>query len=205
LRSKVMSSVQRAHDEFAVPELQPASQDPSSSVSRRHEDSPITPAELQPAADILPYRRGKPPVYGKKEAVPKGDNVVIAKPEMSPPTSASKALSAPTPTPKTSAIRSGLSTIGGYRPTSMVTPARPGTLAGVAASPADYTTFSSPSGLDLTHKLGLAPAPTVPESPTWLEMVRATPDVRNKRARPTSMESEAGGPSAGSPRKRVRV
>ena len=188
-------------DEFAVPELQSASKDPSSSVSKRHEDSPITPAELQPAADILPYRRGKPPVYGRKDD---GDKAIIAKSDLSSPPTVLSVSKAPTPTPKASALRAGVTPFQGYRPGALATPARPGTIAGIAASPADYTTFSSPSGLDLTQKLGLAPAPTVPESPTWLEMVRATPDVRHKRARPGSMDSDAG-TAPGSPRKRVRV
>jgi hypothetical protein len=188
-------------DEFAVPELQSTSNDPSSSVSKRHEDSPITPAELQPAADILPYRRGKPPTYGRKDGG--GDRAVIAKSDLSSPPSGLP-VSKATPTPKMSTLRSGVTPFQGYRPGALATPARPGHMAGIAGSPADYTTFSSPSGLDLTQKLGLAPAPTVPESPTWLEMVRATPDARQKRARPGSMDSDAGA-APDSPRKRVRV
>ena len=174
-----MSAARLSDDEFAVPELQSASRDLSSSTSKRHEDSPITPAELQPAADILPYRRGKPPMYRRKNS----DQIGIAKPELSSPPNGLP-LTKATPTPKTSAMRSGMASFAGYRSSALATPARPGTIAGIQPSPADYTSFSSPSGLDLTQKLGLAPAPTVPESPTWLEMVRATPDTRYKRTRP---------------------
>jgi hypothetical protein len=195
-----MSAARLSDDEFAVPELQSASRDLSSSTSKRHEDSPITPAELQPAADILPYRRGKPPMYRRKNS----DQIGIAKPELSSPPNGLP-LTKATPTPKTSAMRSGMASFAGYRSSALATPARPGTIAGIQASPADYTSFSSPSGLDLTQKLGLAPAPTVPESPTWLEMVRATPDARYKRTRPGSMDSDAGGGNENSPRKRVRV
>jgi hypothetical protein len=200
-----MSAARLSDDEFAVPELQSATKDLSSSTSKRYEDSPITPAELQPAADILPYRRGKPPMYRRKNS----DQIGIAKPELSSPPNGLP-LTKATPTPKTSAMRSGMSSFAGYRSSALATPARPGTMAsmaGIQPSPAgaDYTSFSSPSGLDLTQKLGLAPAPTVPESPTWLEMVRATPDTRYKRTRPGSMDSDAGGGNENSPRKRVRV
>ena len=195
-----MSAARLSDDEFAVPELQSASRDLSSSTSKRHEDSPITPAELQPAADILPYRRGKPPMYRRKNS----DQVGIAKADLSSPPNGLP-LTKATPTPKTSAMRSGMASFAGYRSSALATPARPGTIAGIQPSPADYTSFSSPSGLDLTQKLGLAPAPTVPESPTWLEMVRATPDARYKRTRPGSMDSDAGGGNENSPRKRVRV
>lgn len=234
--SKASAAAQRTpHNEFVVPELRPASYDPSSSVSR-HEDLPLTPAaELQPAADIVPSQRTKPPTYGQKGPDKGVAGTGLHRTQMEPyvaqddsersPASPSEEIVAasvklpPGSTPKTSALRSALPPFTGFKTSSIVTPSRPASMAAATASgggavvaaptPSDFTTFSSPSGLDLTHKLGLAPAPAMPESPTWLEMVRATPDARinhKRHHRPGSMESEQGGPSnPDSPRKRVKV
>lgn len=205
-------------DPFQPPSLRPHD-DLSSSVSRReHPETPMTPDvdshhrrsrrphyALQPALDL---RRGPPPPPSFKQAdpfrVPERIENPFPEPSSqsllsSPPMEAAQA--APIPA-TTSALRSGVTPFR-TRGAGMATPARNGA---IPPSPALFS-FSSPSGLDITHKLGLAPAVSVPESPTWLEMVRATPDARNRRNRTGSTESEPAAihPFDESPRKRLRL
>ncbi|KAJ9092747.1 hypothetical protein QFC19_008599 [Naganishia cerealis] len=110
------------------------------------------------------------------------------------------------PTPRhssssSSALRNG--------PTPRIALATPARRDWVASSPALGHPFSSPSGLDLTHKLGLAATDvsTVPDSPSWLELVRATPDAKSKRNRGESSDGEMGaeGTDNETPGKRLRL
>lgn len=109
---------------------------------------------------------------------------------------------------QTSSMRSstGLSTLSSAR---LTTPARPGygtIMAPPTTDRRDLTSpaisgsylLSSPNGLDLTHKLGLAPTALAPDSPGWLAMVRDTPIVRRgMKRRRNGGSSDASGDGEG--------
>jgi hypothetical protein len=174
-------------DPFQPPSLHRSSQyHPSSSVSRRAMDSePQTPGELYPPVEIMPYQEtaGTPSLYGTGAASARPDTREQDS-ILSSPLSYPKPVLPPGSLPQTSSLRSAT----GYNTLSaaarLTTPARTSAMppppttdrrSGDMTSPAVFNPFSSPSGLDITHKLGLAPAAMLPESPGWLAMVRETP------------------------------
>lgn len=213
-RASLSSVNEMDEDPFQPPSLRPSTRlahDVSSSGSHKGGvlATPITPATrhmLQPALDLdRTARLPSAPPYLNKDPFrikPQDDSALASASILSsPPLDGTDPSKLPTST--TSALRTGVTP---YRihPRSTVTPARP---SAIPASPALFN-FSSPNGLDITHKLGLAPSVPLPESPTWLEMVRATPDVRNVKRVPRngSSDSEVQAHSFDeSPRKRLRL
>ncbi|KAJ9125056.1 hypothetical protein QFC22_000009 [Naganishia vaughanmartiniae] len=182
----------------ATPDIpKPASDDPfrvpDAAAKPREVDGSSTPGELAPSAYIMapPPRPPRIPALAfrqPKDVIPSSST----NPELSSPTDAEPSSSKPSsgPTPKHPSLRNGPSAqVSGSR-MAFATPARRDW---VASSPALGHPFSSPSGLDLTHKLGLAAdVSTVPDSPSWLELVRATPDAKSKRNRTESSDGEVG-------------
>lgn len=183
-------------DPFRIPEV----------VKADEADGNRTPGELAPSAYIM----APPP----RPARPSSANVFRQPKDIIPSSSTNPGLSSPPgpepstkavgPTPKPAASRSGLTPYVGGSRIAFATPARQDW---VASSPALGHPFSSPSGLDLTHKLGLAAdVSTVPDSPSWLELVRATPDAKGKRNRTESLDEEMGAEVGDdTPGKRLRL
>jgi hypothetical protein len=184
-------------DPFRIPEL----------VKAEEAEGSRTPGELAPSAYIMapPPRPARPSAMAfrqPREVIPSSSN----NPGLSSPPAPESSNKATAPTPQTSASASRTGTtpyVGGSR-LAFATPARQDW---AASSPALGHPFSSPSGLDLTHKLGLAAEmSTVPDSPSWLDMVRATPDAKGKRNRTESLDGEAGADGADdTPGKRLRL
>ncbi|KAJ9091353.1 hypothetical protein QFC21_007248 [Naganishia friedmannii] len=156
-------------------------------------DGSSTPGELAPSAYIMapPPRPPRIPALAfrqPKDVIPSSStNPGLSSPPTLEPSSS---ILSSGPTPKHPSLRHGpAAQVGGSR-IAFATPARRDW---VASSPALGHPFSSPSGLDLTHKLGLAAdVSTVPDSPSWLELVRATPDAKSKRNRTESSDGEVG-------------
>lgn len=182
-------------DPFRVPEL----------VKTEEAEGSRTPRELAPSAYIMappprPVRPGAMAFRQPKEVIPSSGN----HPGLSSPPAPEPSNKASAPTPQASASRTGTTPYVGGSRLAFATPARQDW---VASSPALGHPFSSPSGLDLTHKLGLAAEmSTVPDSPSWLDMVRATPDANGKRNRTESLDGETGAEAADdTPGKRLRL
>ena len=164
-----------------------------------------TPEELAPSAYIMappprPARAGAMAFRQPKDVIPSSSN----NPGLSSPPPPETANKSTGPTPQASVPRTGTTPYVGGTRHAFATPARQDW---VASSPALGHPFSSPSGLDLTHKLGLAAEmSTVPDSPSWLDMVRATPDAKGKRNRTESIDGETGAEAVDdTPGKRVRL
>lgn len=182
-------------DPFRVPEA----------VKTDEADGNRTPGELAPPAYIMappprPARTAAAVFRQPKDVIPSSST----NPSLSSPPGPEPLSKAAEPASKTSASRSGLTPYVGGSRIAFATPARQDW---VASSPALGHPFSSPSGLDLTHKLGLAAdVSTVPDSPSWLELVRATPDAKNKRNRTESLDRETGAEAGDdTPGKRLRL
>ncbi|KAI5453442.1 hypothetical protein NCC49_005919 [Naganishia albida] len=182
-------------DPFRVPEI----------VKADEADGNRTPGELAPSAYIMappprPVRAATNVFRQPKDIIPSSST----NPSLSSPPGPEPSAKAVGPTPKPTASRSGLTPFVGGSRIAFATPARQDW---VASSPALGHPFSSPSGLDLTHKLGLAAdVSTVPDSPSWLELVRATPDAKAKRNRTESLDEEIGAEvGEDTPGKRLRL